>query len=63
MKSAYSISRRTFVNNKITSRPDYDPSYDISLEPWCVDRPALCGNFVDIGVVELEGPFLIEYLT
>jgi hypothetical protein len=47
----YSFS---FVTEKITSSPDFDKNYDLMLEAWCVDQPALCGNFLDIGAVDLN---------
>ena len=47
----YSFS---FVTEKITSRPNFDKDYDLSMEPWCVEKPAMCGNFVDLGAVDMS---------
>ena len=52
----YQIS---FVTGEITSRPNYNPAYDLSLEPWCTDKPGLCGNFVDIGNVSMDAEITI----
>ncbi len=34
------------------SNPNLE-TYDILLESWCVDNAAFCGNFADIGVVDI----------
>ena len=42
----------SFVRNAMESNPNLE-TYDILLESWCVDNAAFCGNFADIGVVDI----------
>ena len=43
----------SFVRNAMEPDPNLE-TYDILLESWCVDDPALCGNFVDLGPVDIN---------
>ena len=47
----------SFVTEQITNRTEFDENneqWDILVEPWCVTNPALCGNFVDLGDINME---------
>ncbi len=41
-----------FANDKLSDV--FSNDYDLSLEPWCTDKPGLCGNFIDIGDVAVD---------
>ena len=33
---------------------EFNKNYDLSLEPWCTDKPGVCGNFIDLGTIDLN---------
>ncbi len=43
---AYSFVKHALVNPN-------EEGFDVCLEPWCVDGPALCGKIIDLGAVDL----------
>ena len=49
--SNYSYS---FVNDNMTSRPNFDANYDLMLEPWCVSKVPMCGNFAKTNATSLS---------
>lgn len=44
-----------FSTGKLGSTNNPIKDYDISLEPWCTEKPGVCGNFVDLGNVDING--------
>ncbi len=54
-KDATSIDKcsYSFVNDDFESNPNLE-NYDILVESWCVDKLPLCGNFADLGVVDID---------
>ena len=46
----------SFVREEITSKPDFDNEYDLMAEPWCTVKPALCGNFLPVIVLDVPDP-------
>ncbi len=44
----------SFIREEITARPNLDESYDLLVEPWCTDRPALCGNFIELNIPSFD---------
>ena len=44
----------SFVNDNMTSRPNFDANYDLMLEPWCVTKVPMCGNFAKTNATSLS---------